>query len=58
MLFEKQWTISKNFDIPATSLSVLQEIIILMVQQNYFSDLYPAKILDLSAKSFFLCTNK
>jgi len=25
----------------------------LIVQQNYFSDLYPAKILDLSAKPFF-----
>jgi len=24
-----------------------------MVQQNYFPDLYPAKILDLSAKPFF-----
>jgi len=28
-------------------------IIILMVQQNYFSNQYPAKILDLSAKLFF-----
>jgi len=27
----------------------------LIVQQNYFSDLYPAKILNLSAKSFFPC---
>jgi len=26
----------------------------LIIQQNYFSDLYPAKILDLSAP-FFLC---
>jgi len=26
-----------------------------MVQQNYFSDLYPAKISDLSAKPFFPC---
>jgi len=26
-----------------------------MVQQNYFSDLYPAKILNLSAKPFFPC---
>jgi len=25
----------------------------LTVQQDYFSDLYPAKILDLSAKLFF-----
>jgi len=41
---------AKNFDILVTSLSVLH--IILIVQQNYFSDLYPAKILDLSAKSF------
>jgi len=30
-------------------------IIILIDQQNYFSDLYPAKILDLSAKPFFSC---
>jgi len=30
--------------------------IIWIVQQNYFSDLYPAKILDLSAKLFFPCT--
>jgi len=29
-------------------------IIILIVQQNQFFDLYPAKILDLSAKSFIL----
>jgi len=42
----------KNFDVLATDLSVY--IIIFIVQQNYFSDLYPAKILDLSAKSFFL----
>jgi len=28
-------------------------IISLTVQQNYFSDPYPAKILDLSAKAFF-----
>jgi len=41
---------AKSFDSLATSLSV---IIILIVQQNYFSDLYPGKILDLSAKSFF-----
>jgi len=30
-------------------------IIILIIQQNYFSDLYPAKILNLSAKPFFPC---
>jgi len=29
-----------------------------MVQQNYFSDLYPAKISDLSTKPFFPCTYK
>jgi len=45
---------AKNFEVPATSLSIL---IILIVQQNYFSDLYPAKILDLSAKPFFPCNN-
>jgi len=30
---------------------------ILIVQQIYFSDLYPAKILDLSTKQFFSCNN-
>jgi len=30
-------------------------MIILIVQQNYYSDLYPAKILDLSSKLFFPC---
>jgi len=44
---------AKNFDILATSLSF--NIIILIVQQNYFFYLYPAKTLDLSAKSFFRC---
>jgi len=44
---------AKNFNILAISLSVL--IIILIVQQNYFSDLYLAKMLDLSAKPFFPC---
>jgi len=32
---------AKNFDILATNLSVLYNFI-LIVQQNYFSDLYPA----------------
>jgi len=41
---------AKNFDILAISF-----YIILIVQQNYFSDLYPAKILDLSAKLFLPC---
>jgi len=41
--------VAKNFGTLATSLN---SIIILMVQQNYFSDLYPAKILDPSAKLF------
>jgi len=42
--------LQKNFDILAT-LSVLYNLLI--VQQNCFSDLYPAKILDLSANPFF-----
>jgi len=41
---------AEKFDI----LTILTFIIILIVQQNYFPDLYPAKILDLSAKLFFL----
>jgi len=44
---------SKSFDVLATSLSVLR--IILIIQQNYFSDVYPVKILDLSTKPFFPC---
>jgi len=43
---------AKNFEILAISLSVLH---ILIIQQNYFFDLYPAKILDLPAKLFFPC---
>jgi len=43
--------LQKNFDILAISLSVY--VIILIVQQNYFLDLCSAKILALSAKSFF-----
>jgi len=46
---------AKNFDILTTSLSVLYNFYIILVQQNYFSD--PAKILDLSAKPFFPCMN-
>jgi len=42
---------AKNVDILATARA--SYIIILIVQQNYFCDLYPAKILDLS-KSFFV----
>jgi len=45
---------AKNFEVLATSLSIL---IILIVQQNYFSGLYPATILDFSAKLFFPCNN-
>jgi len=45
----------KNFDILATSLTPFN-IIILIVQQNYFSDSYLAKIIDFSAKPFFSCT--
>jgi len=35
--------------------SLMFYIIILIIRQNYFSDLYPAKILDLLAKPFFPC---
>jgi len=40
---------AKNFDIPVSNLNIL---LILIIQQNYFSYLYAAKILDLSAKPF------
>jgi len=43
--------IAKKFDILATGWAFY--VIILIIQQNYFSDLYPVKILNLSAKSFF-----
>jgi len=43
-----------NFDILITRFKC--SIIILIVQQNYFSNLYPAKVLDLSAKLFFPCS--
>jgi len=58
----------KNFDILATGLNVMYiyyihnllynyiYIIILIVWQNYFSDVCPAKILELS-KPFFPCIN-
>jgi len=42
---------AKNFDSLATSLSIL----IILIVQNFFSDLYSAKILALSAKPFFSC---
>jgi len=41
---------AKNFDTLATNLFY---IITLIVQQNYFSDLYPAKILDLQQNHSF-----
>jgi len=41
---------AKSFDILVRAFY----IIILMVQQNYFSELYPAKILDLSTKLFLV----
>jgi len=47
-------TAAKNFNILATSLSVLYNYFD-TVQQNYFSYLHPAKILDLLAKPFFPC---
>jgi len=43
---------AKNFDNLATSLNILYNYF----EQNYISDLYLAKILDLSAKPFFPCT--
>jgi len=46
----------KNFDILPTSLNIY--IIILIVRQNYFSDLYPVKILDLSVKCSFRVIKK
>jgi len=46
---------AKNFDILATSLSVLHNY--LLVQQNHFSDLCPVKIVDLSAKPFTFSCN-
>jgi len=45
--------IAKNVDILATGWVFY--IIILMLQQNYISDLYPVKILNFLAKLFFLC---
>jgi len=46
---------TKNFDILATSLNILYNYFD-EFQQNYFSDPYSAKILDLSAPSkIFLC---
>jgi len=44
---------AKNFDILATSSSVLHNYFDSLYEQNYFSDPYPAKILDLSAKPLF-----
>jgi len=41
---------AKSFDILTISLTFY---IIVLIVQYYFSDLYPVKILDLSAKSFF-----
>jgi len=43
-----------NFDISAISLSVLHNY---FASSTKFSDLYPAKILDLSGKLFFPCIN-
>jgi len=46
--------VTKNFDILAIDLNVHNYMI---VQQNYFF-MYSAKILDLSAKLFFLCIKR
>jgi len=45
---------AENSDILTTGVWTFY-IIILIVQQNYFSDLYSAKILNLSARPFFPC---
>jgi len=47
---------AKNFDILTTSVRALFLDNILIVQQNYISDLYSTKILDLPAKLFFPCS--
>jgi len=46
--------VAKSFDIFTDSLSVLHNYFDSLTR-NYFSALYPAKILDLSEKSFFPC---
>jgi len=51
ILLELMSNTVKNVDILASCLSVLYNY---FSSTKYFSDLYPAKILDLSAKSFFL----
>jgi len=43
---------AKNFDVLAIILA-FYIIILTLIQQNYFSDLYRAKILNFSAKPFF-----
>jgi len=53
ILLEMMSNAAKNFDILAISLSVK---IILIIQQNYSSDLYRAKILDLSSNHSFRVT--
>jgi len=47
---------AKNFD--NLTISWAFYIIILIAQQNCFVNLYPAKILDFSAKSFFSCKSE
>jgi len=47
--------VAKNFNILATSLNVLY---IIIVQTKLLLDLYLAKFLDISAKSFFPCKIK
>jgi len=46
---------AKSFNILATSLNVLYNYHVLLVQTKLFSDLYLVKSLDISAKSFFPC---
>jgi len=49
--------VAKNCDILAISLSVLYNYFDSSTIKNYFSDLYPATILDFLAKLFFPCIN-
>jgi len=48
---------AKNVDILTTSLSVLHNYFDSSTKLIFLIQLYPAKILDLSAKPFFLCNS-
>jgi len=48
--------VEKNFDTLATNFSVLHNYFD-SVQQNYFFDLYPLKILDFFQQNRFFCVS-